>query len=117
MLIYTDRQPEEQHYEEYVDDMLTQRNLAEVYHSLNTFNISSLNNGLLEGTDQVKDINIPVLVLRGDRDLVVTKGMTEEIVEDFGGRAKFVELKDCGHSPLVDDLAQLQQHVEGFLAE
>ena len=117
MLIYTNRQPEEQHYEEYVDDMLTQRNLAEVYHSLNTFNISSLNNGLLEGTDQVKDINIPVLVLRGDRDLVVTKGMTEEIVEDFGGRAKFVELKDCGHSPLVDDLAQLQQHVEGFLAE
>lgn len=117
MLIYTDCQPEELHYEEYVDDMLTQRNLAEVYHSLNTFNISSLNNGLLEGTDQVKDINIPVLVLRGDRDLVVTKGMTEEIVEDFGGRAKFVELKDCGHSPLVDDLAQLQQHVEGFLAE
>lgn len=117
MLIYTNRQPEEQHYEEYVDDMLTQRNLAEVYHSLNTFNISSLNNGLLEGTDQVKDINIPVLVLRGDRDLVVTKVMTEEIVEDFGERAKFVELKDCGHSPLVDDLAQLQQHVEGFLAE
>lgn len=117
MLIYTNRRPEEEHYEEYVDDMLTQRNLAEIYHSLNTFNISAVNNGLLEGTNQVKDIQIPVLVLRGDRDLVVTQRMTEEIIEDFEGRAKFVELKDCGHSPLVDDLAQLQQHIEEFLAE
>jgi len=31
MLIYTHRQPVESHYDEYVDDMLTQRNLAEVY--------------------------------------------------------------------------------------
>jgi pimeloyl-ACP methyl ester carboxylesterase len=117
MLIYTNRQPEEEHYEKYVDDMLTQRNLAEIYHSLNTFNISAVNNGLMEGTNQVKDIQIPVLVLRGDRDLVVTQRMTEEIIDDFGGRAKFVELKDCGHSPLVDDLAQLQKHIEEFLAE
>jgi len=117
MLIYTKHQPDQEHYEEYVDDMLTQRNLAEIYHSLNTFNISAVNNGLMEGTNQVKDIQIPVLVLRGDRDLVVTQRMTEEIVEDFEGRAKFVELKDCGHSPLVDDLAQLQQHIEEFLAE
>jgi pimeloyl-ACP methyl ester carboxylesterase len=117
MLIYTDRQPEERHYDEYVDDMLTQRNLAEVYHSLNTFNISALNNGLKDGTDQVKDIQIPVLVLRGDRDLVVTERMADEIVEDFAGRARFVELKDCGHSPLVDDLAQLLRHIERFLAE
>jgi pimeloyl-ACP methyl ester carboxylesterase len=117
MLIYTHRKPEESHYDEYVDDMLTQRNLAEVYHSLNTFNISAVNNGLKEGTNQVKDIKIPVLVLRGDRDLVVTERMTAEIVEDFEGRAIFMELKDCGHSPLVDDLEQLQQQIEGFLAE
>lgn len=117
MLIYTDRQPEESHYDEYVDDMLTQRNLAEVYHSLNTFNISAVNNGLLDGADQVKEIQIPVLVLRGDRDLVVTQRMTEEIIEDFAGRARFVELKNCGHSPLVDDLGQLLQYIEGFLAE
>lgn len=117
MLIYTERQPDEKLYEEYVDDMLTQRNLAEVYHSLNTFNISSVHNGLSEGTNQVKDIQIPVLVLRGDRDLVVTQRMAEEIVEDFEGRARFVELKDCGHSPLIDDLDQLQRNIEEFLAE
>ncbi|MEQ2525663.1 alpha/beta hydrolase [Bacillaceae bacterium CLA-AA-H227] len=115
-LIYTKNQPSEELYEEYVDDMLTQRNLAEVYHALNTFNISSVNNGLTEGENQAKDIIIPTLVLRGERDLVVVKHMAEEIMQDFGGNARFVELKDCGHSPLVDDLEQLLQEITDFLS-
>lgn len=56
-----------------------------------------------------------VLVLRGDRDLVVTAEMTQEIVQDLGKKAKFVELKDCGRSPLVDDLPQLLSEITQFL--
>lgn len=115
MLIYTKNQPSVEKYEEYVDDMLTQRNLAEVYHALNTFNISKKHNGLLEGTDQARTINIPTLVLRGDRDLVITDAMTKEIIEDIGNQAIFIELKDCGHSPLVDDLKQLVKVITDFL--
>lgn len=115
-LIYTKNQPSDELYEEYVDDMLTQRNLAEVYHALNTFNISSVNNGLTEGENQAKGIIIPTLVLRGELDLVVVKHMAEEIMQDFGGNARFVELKDCGHSPLVDDLEQLLQEITDFLS-
>ncbi|TKC20097.1 intracellular short-chain-length polyhydroxyalkanoate depolymerase [Robertmurraya kyonggiensis] len=115
-LIYTKNQPSEELYEEYVDDMLTQRNLAEVYHALNTFNISSVNNGLTEGENQAKDIIIPTLVLRGERDLVVVKHMAEEIMQDLGENARFIELKDCGHSPLVDDLEQLLQEITDFLS-
>lgn len=116
MLIYTKDKPAPERYEEYIDDMLTQRNLAEVYHSLNTFNISNSNNGLMEGSNRAKDINIPVLILRGERDLVVSKQMTEEIIADLGPNAKFVELKDCGHSPLVDDLGQLLKAIDEFLS-
>lgn len=64
--IYSNRQPDPERYEEYIDDMRTQRNLVDVYHSLNIFNISSHHNGLTEGTNQAKDIKIPVLVLRGN---------------------------------------------------
>lgn len=113
-LIYTKNQPEEKRYEAYVDDMLTQRNLADVYHALNIFNISDKHNGIHDGTDQAKDIDIPVLVLRGDRDYVVTEQMAKEMMEDLGKKAKFIELTDCGHSPLIDDLAQLLAHVEDF---
>ena len=49
-VIYTHKQPEPELYDEYVQDMRTQRNLAEVHHSNNTFNISHHHNGLVEGT-------------------------------------------------------------------
>ena len=114
-LIYTDKKPEPDRYEKYLDDMCTQRNLAEVYQALNLFNISNHDNGLTKGRGEVSSITISVLALRGDRDLVVTERMTNELLEDYEGRAEFVELKDCGHSPLIDDLGGLLEHMEGFL--
>ncbi|MEH7251301.1 alpha/beta hydrolase [Neobacillus niacini] len=114
-VIYTKTQPAPELYDEYVQDMRTQRNLAEVHHCNNTFNISHHSNGLVEGNGLVDQINVPVLVLRGDRDYVVTAEMTRELVADLGAKAKFVELKDCGHSPLVDDLPQLLNEIDVFL--
>lgn len=114
-VIYTHNQPAPELYDEYVQDMRTQRNLAEVHHSNNSFNISHHHNGLIEGNGKVDNINVPVLVLRGDRDMVITAEMNEELLEDLGDKAKFVELKNCGHSPLVDDLPQLLNAVTQFL--
>jgi pimeloyl-ACP methyl ester carboxylesterase len=114
-VIYTDKQPAPELYDEYVQDMRTQRNFAEVYYSNNIFNISHHHNGLVMGNGEVDDINVPVLVLRGDRDLVIPKEMNDEILEDLGNKATFVELKNCGHSPLLDDLPQLLKAVTNFL--
>ncbi|WP_203248805.1 intracellular short-chain-length polyhydroxyalkanoate depolymerase [Sporosarcina beigongshangi] len=114
-VIYTHNKPDDKKYEQYVDDMLTQRNYADVIHSLNLFNISDQHNGINEGTNQAKDITIPVLILRGDRDYVVTEQMTLEIEEDLGDNATSIRLLDAGHSPLVDDLEQLKKAIENFL--
>ncbi|BAQ11074.1 hydrolase or acyltransferase [Bacillus sp. OxB-1] len=114
-LIYTHHQPDEKKYKEYLDDMFTQRNLADVYNALNRFNISSYHNRVTEGSDQAKDIQIPVMILHGERDFVVTKAMTEEIREDLGDQAIYVPLKDTGHSPLIDNLDELTNHIEEFL--
>ncbi|WP_243355327.1 intracellular short-chain-length polyhydroxyalkanoate depolymerase [Bacillus litorisediminis] len=113
--IYRKNQPDRERYDRYLEDMLTQRNLAEVYHALNTFNISPVHNGLTEGSNQVKDITIPVAVLYGEEDMVVLQYMTDEIIEDFDGRAEVFKLEGCGHSPLIDDPDQLLSAVEGFL--
>lgn len=115
--IYTKIQPEDDHYNEYLEDMMTQRNLADVYYSLNTFNISHLHNGLTDGTGQVDSIKIPVLVLRGDRDYVVLENMAKEIMEDLGDNATFIELEDCGHSPLIDNLELLLKHMHEFIEQ
>ncbi|MDZ5470253.1 alpha/beta hydrolase [Bacillus sp. 31A1R] len=114
-VIYTKNQPDPNRYEEYLDDMLTQRNYAETVHALNQFNISHEHNGLVQGNGLASSINIPTLVLRGDHDLVITEQMTKEILDDIGENARFVELKDCGHSPLIDDLDQLLEVMTEFL--
>ncbi len=114
-VIYTQNQPDEARYEQYVDDMLTQRNLADVYHALNTFNISAVDNVVARGTNQVKDIHIPTFVLYGDRDFVVTGAMTTEIIEDFAGQAQIMKLANCGHSPLVDCLDETKEAIAEFI--
>jgi pimeloyl-ACP methyl ester carboxylesterase len=114
-VIYTHNKPVAEKYEQYVDDMLTQRNYADVNYSLTTFNISNQHNGINGGTNQAKDITIPVLILRGDRDYVVTEPMTKEIEADLGKNATSIRLRDTGHSPMVDDLEQLTEAIENFL--
>ncbi len=114
-VIYTHNQPAADHYDEYIDDMITQRNLTDVYHALNTFNISSVTNELGEGTGEASKIQAPTLILWGKNDLVVPANMAIEIKEDLGDNAELVYLENCGHSPLVDDLDQLLEKIESFL--
>lgn len=114
-VIYTTKQPLENLYDQYIEDMLTQRNLTDIYHALNTFNISDVHNGLVEGTGKAKEIKVPTLVLWGENDLVITEQMTREIIEDFKGLPKLVYLKGCGHSPIIDNLSLLKIEIENFL--
>lgn len=114
-VIYDRNQPEEARYETYLDDILTQRNLMDVYHALNTFNVSVFDHEASPGSGAVKRIKAPVLVLRGMQDLVITEAMTRETLADLGDIAEFVPLTGCGHSPLVDDLPQLLHTIESFL--
>ncbi|MFC5973289.1 alpha/beta fold hydrolase [Halomarina salina] len=115
-LIYTDEQPEEDLYDDYVDDMLTQRNLVDVYHALAHFNVSDEANDYGEGSGRAADITHPTLVVHGDRDLVIPREMVEQTVDDLPN-AEFVELSDCGHSPPVDALGDLLAVAEPFLLE
>jgi pimeloyl-ACP methyl ester carboxylesterase len=115
-LIYTDRQPDEERYERYVDDMLTQRNLVDVDYALAQFNISEHETAYGPGDGRASDVTPPTLVLRGERDLVISESMAEEVVADLPN-ARFVELADAGHSPFVDDVDAVVSEIESFLGE
>ncbi|KIL53142.1 intracellular short-chain-length polyhydroxyalkanoate depolymerase [Jeotgalibacillus campisalis] len=115
--IYTHVKPDNNRYEAYVDDMLTQRNLADVYHALNTFNISTIPNEAAIGTGEIDSIQVPILVISGDRDLIVTQQMTDELLSDLKDRAKHVQLTHSGHSPLVDQLNELVRIMDEFIKE
>ena len=56
-----------------------------------------------------------MLIMYGDRDYVVSEKMTQEIITDFGGKAKVLKIKDCGHSPMVDQLNILTTAIQKFI--
>jgi pimeloyl-ACP methyl ester carboxylesterase len=113
--VYNINKPAEDRYDAYLDDILTQRNLADVYHGLNIFNISCVNNVAAAGTGAVKRIAAPTLVIQGKEDLVITEQMRGELLEDLGALAVSVVLEGCGHSPIIDDFPGLLKHMEDFI--
>lgn len=104
-MLYTHRKPDNGRYGHYIRAVLQQRNIADVYYALHTFNI----------VDEIDEIHVPILVIYGDRDYVVSKEMTEEIITDFGDKAQVLQLKDCGHAPMVDQLPLLTEAIEKFI--
>lgn len=104
-MLYTHRKPDNGRYGHYIRAVLQQRNIADVYYALHTFNI----------VDEIDEIHVPILVIYGDRDYVVSKEMTEEIITDFGDKAQVLQLKDCGHAPMVDQLQLLTEAIEKFI--
>ncbi|MBO9129192.1 alpha/beta hydrolase [Bacillus sp. 165] len=116
LVIYTHKQPEHQKYEEYIDDMLTQRNLVDVDYALVHFNITDEYNGVTQGNGSVTKIQSPTLILQGDRDYVVPQKMGEEIA-NYIPHAKLVILENTGHSPLVDCLDELTDQMRNFIGK
>ncbi|EIJ78299.1 3-oxoadipate enol-lactonase, alpha/beta hydrolase fold family protein [Bacillus methanolicus PB1] len=62
--------------------MLTQRNLLNINFSLIHIN-SHHHYGVIEGTGEADYITSPTLVILGGSDLIVTKSLQEEILEDL----------------------------------
>ena len=112
--IYTYKKPEPSKYEEYLEDMLPQRNLEEVDYALATFNITKEFNGIVKGSDSVKNIKCPVIIFQGDRDYVVPQHMGESIAK-YIPQSEYVLLKDTGHSPLVDCPDLLVEKIKDFI--
>lgn len=112
---FTTHTPESDRYEAYIDEMLKQRNLVDINFALSYFNISHEHNGLIEGTGEVDEIEVPTLVVYGDHDEVVTREMEEETVNGIGENAELKIIKNTGHSPFIDRLEDLIAIVDNFL--
>lgn len=118
-LLFDNHQPDEGTRRKYIDACLKQRNMLDVADAANHFNISSISNGLTEGTEEIARIQCPVSVIWGGKDLITTQQMTQEILDDFTSHAKDVQYitLDAGHSPLIDDLDGLVASIHSFIVQ
>lgn len=106
-MVYDHNKPEEDRYMEYLDDMISQKNMLDVNHALSAFNISKDFNGTVSGNGEVKKIKVPTLIIHGDRDKIVPIETAIENKEALGTTARLEILRNCGHSPLIDKLDEL----------
>ena len=113
--IYIFNKPSEERYEEYLEEILTQRNLVDIDYSLVHFNISDMHNGVVEGSGLVHKIETPTLVIQGKNDLVVPMEMAIEIAETIGENATLELLDNGGHAPMEDDLDRFMKLILNFM--
>ncbi|MBM7551242.1 alpha/beta fold hydrolase [Thalassobacillus pellis] len=116
-MLYTNKQPKENRYEKYIDVALEQRNIMDVAFAANRFNISTISNGVVNGSGGVNRITAPVLVLWGKEDRITTEKMTKETLLDLEENGVEVTycLLDTGHAALIDNQEAVQEKVMKFL--
>lgn len=100
--IYNINKPDEEIYNNHLEESMRQKNLIDVYYSLSKFNISDYYNGLSMGTEEMNNLNVPTMIIQGKDDLLVTVDEAKELKEAIGENAELVLLEQCGHSPMVD---------------
>ena len=100
--IYNINKPSAEVYKKQIDESLLQKNLIDVYHGLNRFNISDYYNGLSMGSEEVRLISQNAVIIHGDSDLLVSVDEALELKNAIGDNAKLHILENCGHSPMVD---------------
>jgi len=114
-LIYTRNKPEAERYERYIDGMLKQRNLVDIDYALVTFNMTDTDNGVVKGSNRLRQIMSPVLLVHGEDDLVVPVTESMATAKMLGELATLIVLPECGHSPLTDNLPGLEAALRSFL--
>lgn len=103
-LIYNLKQPPFEDYDLYLEAILKQRNLVDVYYSLMHFNMTHDSNGVNNGTGRLDFIPCPVVILHGVLDMVVPFHQAEEMKAYLKDKATLVPLQGIGHSCLTDNL-------------
>ncbi len=118
MVVYNHGQPAPEAYEELIDDVLTQVNLADIYFALSTFNLSDESNGVVDGNGLINQLKTPTLILHGEDDLVIpvaTAYQSEQRLIQCGIPVSLISYPDSGHSLFNDQLDAISHQVVTFI--
>lgn len=113
--IYNLHQPPAADYERYLDAIMQQRNLVDVDYALLNFNMTDTPTASAPGSGRAALVECPVVILQGEKDLVVPPAWAQTIKDYFGDRAVLTTFPNAGHSVITDDpplfFKTLRQHL------
>jgi len=94
---------------------LLTRNWYDCLNALNHYNMSDHDNGVSAGTNEIKKVKCPVLILAGGKDLLCTLDKQEETIAALGDLATFKVWDDSGHAVIWDHFDEAFQMVKDFV--
>jgi len=99
-------------------EVFKQRHVLEICWLLHNFNISDENNGVCMGTGEYKKIQCPVLIIHGDKDILVPLKEAEFTYKILGEKiARLEVLKECGHVPTYSESEKTANLIKNFIVE
>lgn len=113
--IYNLNCPPEEEYEIFIDAVMKQRNLVDVDVALTQFNITHESNGVVEGSGLIEKIKCPVIIIHGEKDMVVPVQEAYEAKEILKEQAQLEIIEDAGHSIITDNIDKLAGTIRRYL--
>jgi len=107
LTIYNVRKPEPELLSYLLDETLKQRNLVDVDWSLANLNMSNFSNLYNNGTNDIDQVVCPVLLLWGDKDLIVLEYMVNETLAALKNATKkvYAGVSHAAISDIPDEFA------------
>ncbi len=104
---------------DFLDDcvlgMKQQQNLLDMDYALLQYNITDKHNGSFDGSDRLKNITAPVLILHGEDDNVVSQELAKLNKQFFGDQAELIIFENAGHGLHLDQPQKWIEKVRSFL--
>lgn len=113
--LYNLNQPSEEEYDAYLEAILKQRNLVDIDYALVHFNMTHSSNGVNEATGRIDLVKCPVVLIHGDKDLVVHIQESINTKELLKEQANLHIIEGSGHSVVSDDLQSLVQIINNYI--
>lgn len=115
ILVFNVKKPDDEEYEKLLDDIFMTRNLKGAAWGAHIFNISHIHNGVVSGNGRIDEINIPVMVTCGEKDLIVPPAMNQFTAKEIGENAKLEVFEGCSHIPHYDNIKLVLDKLIGFI--
>ena len=101
-----------------LQEMFKQKHVLEIFWLLHNFNITDEYNGVCQGTGEFKKIQCRVLIIHGDKDVLVPLKEAVYTHKLLGDKiSTLVVMKECGHVPIYSESEKTAKYIRDFVLQ
>ena len=105
---------DDQRLDMYVKEWSMCRCIQRLPYLANIYNVSNESNGAVDGAGEILKIECPVLILHGEKDIIVPKNEAEYLKELLKDKAELKIFPEAGHAVMEDYPEEFVQLVKEF---